>query len=93
MKLFTILVFSTLLSCAGTLAAKPPFERPPVVFFHNGDISGYVGHDGPGHAAHRAGKNRRCAEIRRATLGLPLFDPVALPGPPPVGELCRRPHP
>ena len=26
-------------------AAKPPFERPPVVFFHNGDISGYVGHD------------------------------------------------
>lgn len=45
MKLFTILVFSTLLSCAGTLAAKPPFERPPVVFFRNGDISGYVGHD------------------------------------------------
>lgn len=30
---------------AGTLFAKAPFERPPIVFFRDGDLSGHVGHD------------------------------------------------
>lgn len=44
MNTFAPFVCSMLLGCAAALA-KTPFERPPVVFFRNGDISGYVGHD------------------------------------------------
>lgn len=45
MKPFTILFIFSLLFISGTLTAKPPFERPPIVFFRDGDITGYVGHD------------------------------------------------
>ncbi len=45
MKHIHLFLFLAAGMLCGTLAAKPAFERPPVVFFNNGNISGYVGHD------------------------------------------------
>ncbi len=42
MKAFPIVA---LLLLAGMVWAKPPFERPPVVFFRDGNLAGSVGHD------------------------------------------------
>ena len=45
MKLIQISAGLTAAVLVGVLSAKEPFERPPIVFFRDGEIGGYVGHD------------------------------------------------
>ena len=44
MKLIQISAGLTAAVLVGVLSAKEPFERPPIVFFRDGEIGGYVGH-------------------------------------------------